>query len=154
MLSDVTPRAWARLINARARAAPTPWPCQASATTTPISVTGPFSGAGPSAGWPAGASVGRSAGRSAAMACPMITPSCTAIRASVQPAPPGRLSPLARGAKPQARRTMAAVGRIGAKNLSTRLRVDSPAKKLNSRARSTGSGGRIVGVTGRADCAA
>src|SRR6185437_15808112 len=39
MASAVTPRAWARAISARISAAPTPRRCQASATTTPTSVT-------------------------------------------------------------------------------------------------------------------
>src|SRR5690349_3235782 len=39
MASAVTPRAWARAISARINAAPTPRRCQASATTTPTSVT-------------------------------------------------------------------------------------------------------------------
>ena len=37
--SDVTPRAWARVTSVRISAAPTPRRCQASATTTPTSVT-------------------------------------------------------------------------------------------------------------------
>ena len=62
---DVMPRAWALAIRARTSAEPTPWPCQASATTTPISVVRPPQG-------PA---------RSAAMACPMMTPPLVATTA-------------------------------------------------------------------------
>ena len=36
--TDVTPRTWAPAIRARISAEPTPWPCQASATTMPKSV--------------------------------------------------------------------------------------------------------------------
>ena len=37
IVTVVTPRAWAPAISARTSAEPTPWPCQASATTTPTS---------------------------------------------------------------------------------------------------------------------
>ena len=72
--------------------------------------------------------------------------------------PPTRRSPPARSsprpgprrrpgssAQPQARRIRAAVGQTGAKNLWTRVRMDSPAKKQVSAARSSESGRLIVG---------
>ena len=72
IVTDVTPRTWAPVINARTSADPTPWCCQVSDTTTPMSVD--RSPHGP--------------GTSAAIPCPMMMPSRVASRASVAPAPP------------------------------------------------------------------
>jgi hypothetical protein len=88
MVADVTPRALARATSARISAEPTPWPCQASATTTPTSVPR-----------------GQEPARSAAMACPMMAPSRTATTAS------------ACRESPDSRWSMAPAGVTGAKNL-------------------------------------
>ena len=116
MLTPVTPRAWARPTSARISAAPTPRPCQASATTTPMSVISPASGLA----------------RSTAMAWPMMTPPRTATSTSAWPA------------VPPSRRSMAGPGLTGAKNLFTRVCSDSPAKNAPSAARSAQPEGRMV----------
>jgi hypothetical protein len=67
--AEVTPRARALVTTARISAEPMPWCCQASATTTPMSVT-------------------PGQGRSTAIACPTMTPSRTATTASARPQAP------------------------------------------------------------------
>ena len=74
IVTEVTPRTWAPAISARTSADPTPWRCQASATTTPISVV-----------W-----TPPDAHESAAMPCPMMAPPRVASTASVVPPPPHR----------------------------------------------------------------
>ncbi len=101
MASVVTPRPWTAVISSRIRAAPTPRPCQASATTMPTSGAGvapqPWAVSGPH-GSGGGAA-------SAAMACPMMTPSRTATTASTSPG------------SPHSSRSRAGFGVTGAKNL-------------------------------------